>query len=214
MSEERTYLPAAGHDWALPLYDPIIRLFGFETVKRRLVAEAMSGSPRRVLDIGCGTGTLAILLKKLHPEVEVVGLDPDAKALARSRVKASRAGVSIQLDQGFSQKLPYADASFDCVLSSLMFHHLPADIQEKTLREARRVLTPGGSLHLLDMARGDDARGALLNRISGHLQGNSDFRILELMRQAGFASLARTMERSLLLGTLRVAGYRGETPAV
>lgn len=214
MTRERTYLPAAGHDWALPLYDPIVRLFGFEAVKRRLVAEAMSGSPRRVLDIGCGTGTLAILLKKLHPEVEVVGLDPDAKALARSRSKASRAGLAIRFDQGYSQELPYPDASFDRVLSSLMFHHLPADMQEKTLREVRRVLTAGGSLHLLDMARGDEAGGALLNRISGHLQGNSDSRILELMRQASFASPVRTMERSLLLGTLRVAGYRGETPAV
>ena len=214
MSEERTYLPAAGHDWALPLYDPIVRLFGFEAVKRRLLAAAMSGSPRRVLDIGCGTGTLAIRLKKLHPEVEVAGLDPDAKALARSRDKASRAGLTIRFNQGFSQELPYPDASFDCVLSSLMFHHLPAAVQEKTLQEARRVLTPGGSLHLLDMARGDKAGGDLLNRISGHLQGNSDRRILELMRRAGFASPVRTMEQSILLGTLRVACYRGEAPAV
>lgn len=214
MSEERTYLPAAGHDWALPLYDPIVRLFGFEAVKRRLLAAAMTGRPHRVLDIGCGTGTLAIRLKKLHPEVEVVGLDPDAKALARSRDKASRAGLSIRFDQGFSQELPYPDASFDCVLSSLMFHHLPADMQEKTLQEARRILTPGGSLYLLDMARGDKAGGDLLNRISGHLQGNSDFRILDLMRRAGFASPVRTIEQSMLLGTLRVACYRGEAPTV
>jgi len=102
MSEStRTYLPAAGHDWALPLYDPIVKLLGGERARRILLDQATLQPGYRVLDIGCGTGTLAILSKRLHPAVTIVGIDPDPKALARARRKASCAAVSIQFDQDF-----------------------------------------------------------------------------------------------------------------
>ena len=85
MSEStRTYLPAAGHDWSLPLYDPIVKLLGGDKVRRFLLDQAPLQPGQRVLDIGCGTGTLAILSKRLHPDVEVVGIDPDPKARAFS----------------------------------------------------------------------------------------------------------------------------------
>ena len=72
-----------------------------------------------MLDIGCGKGALAVLIKRLHPGVDVVGLDPDQKALARTKRKA----VLIRSDPGFSHQLPYPEASFDRVLSTFMFHH-------------------------------------------------------------------------------------------
>src|SRR5438046_2380861 len=146
----RTYLPAAGHDWFLPLYDPFVKLVGGDRARRALLEQAGVRSGQRVLDVGCGTGTLAVLIKRLHPDVDVVGLDPDPKALARARRKAEREAVSIRLDRGFSDELPYSAASFDLVFSSLMFHHLSAEEKGPTLREIRRVLRPGGFLHLLD----------------------------------------------------------------
>ena len=88
-----------------------------------------------MLDIGCGTGSLVVLVKRLFPDVEVVGLDPDEKALARAARKARRVGASIQFDRGFSDALDYPDASFDRVFSSFMFHHLERD--EKDERCAR-----------------------------------------------------------------------------
>src|SRR5438034_972717 len=152
MGSSRTYLPAAGHDWSLPLYDPIVKLLGGDAARRALLEQAALRPGQRVLDVGCGTGTLATLIKRLHPGVEVVGLDPDPKALARARRKAERAAVSIQFDQGFSEELPYGAASFDRAFSSLMFHHLAPETKEKTLREVRRVLKPGSSLHIVDLA--------------------------------------------------------------
>ena len=129
---QRSYLPAAGYDWALPLY------------------------------IGCGTGTLVVLIKRVCPEISIVGLDPDPKALARAKKKAARAGASIQFDQGFSDELPYSDASFDRVFSSFMFHHVGANEREKTLREVRRVLSSEGSVHLLDFeSSGSGTQGVL-----------------------------------------------------
>jgi SAM-dependent methyltransferase len=101
VESSRTYLPAAGRDWRLPLYDPLVKLLGGDAARRALLDEAALRPGQRVLDVGCGTGTLATLIKQLHPEVGVVGLDPDPKALARARRKAARTAVRVQFDQGF-----------------------------------------------------------------------------------------------------------------
>src|ERR1700675_3991093 len=110
---ERNYLPAMGKRWLLPLYDPLLKLLGADKTKRRLIeqAELRSGFP--VLDIGCGTGSLAVLIKRMHPEVGIVGVDPDPAALSISQRKAKRAGLSIEFDRGFSDHLSYPDTSFD-----------------------------------------------------------------------------------------------------
>lgn len=99
---EGNYLPAAGRDWALPLYDPLVKLLGAEAAKRRLVDQARLNGRLRILDVGCGTGTLATLIKASHPDSQVTGLDPDSKALARGGQKADRAGVAVRFDQGFA----------------------------------------------------------------------------------------------------------------
>src|SRR4029450_1170866 len=166
MEKNRTpYLPAAGYDWLLPLYDPFVKLFGRDRARRALVEQAAIRSNDRILDIGCGTGTLATLVKQLHPDVDVVGLDPDPKAIARARSKAQRAAVSIQFDQGFSQYLPYPDGSFEQVFSSFMFHHLDSDVKLNTFCEVRRVLRPGGVLHLLDFGGPKSSTHGLLARL-------------------------------------------------
>jgi ubiquinone/menaquinone biosynthesis C-methylase UbiE len=213
---QRTYLPAAGRDWALPLYDPFVKLLGADAARKALLDQAAVRNAHRVLDIGCGTGTLATLIKRLHPDVDVVGLDPDPKALARARRKAERAAVSIQFDRGFSHELPYPEASFNLVFSTFMFHHLEADEREKTLREARRVLAPGGSLHMLDF-QGPDAHAdgsfSRLFHASHRLSGNSGDEILAIVREAGFTSSKRVMDGAILFGRLRIGYYQASAPA-
>ncbi len=205
----RSYLPAAGHNWALPLYDPLVKLLGVDALRRELVEHATIRPGHRVLDIGCGTGTLVVLIKRLHPDVEVVGLDPDPKALARGRRKAERAAVSVEFDRGFSDELSYPDASFDRVLSSFMFHHLQPGEREKTLREVRRVLKPGGFLHLLDFGGPASPPHGFLARllhVSHRLRDNFEGRILTLMRQAGLLDPREVSHRAMLVG--QVAHYQ------
>jgi SAM-dependent methyltransferase len=108
---DRRYLPGMGLDWLLPLYDPFTRLIGIEPAHRTLAEQAELESAQRVLEIGCGTGNLSLLLKRMHPQLEVVGLDPDPKALARARRKARGAGLALQLDRGFADQLPYPTAA-------------------------------------------------------------------------------------------------------
>jgi ubiquinone/menaquinone biosynthesis C-methylase UbiE len=90
----RKYLPAAGRDVFLPLYDLIAKLLGADQARQTRLDQAPLHSGGRALDIGCGTGTFAVALKQRHPSVEIVGVDPDERALARARRKAEHAGVA------------------------------------------------------------------------------------------------------------------------
>jgi ubiquinone/menaquinone biosynthesis C-methylase UbiE len=215
---KRSFLPAAGHDLFLPLYDPLVSLMGGDRARRDLIEHANITSGQHILDIGCGTGTLAVQLKQQCAGVEVVGLDPDPKALHRAKAKATRAGVSVQFDQGFADALPYASNSFDLVLSSLMFHHLEEQTREKTLTEVVRVLKSGGSLHLLDFATSGNGHGYDSHGIHSHLmnlfhskdrvEATSDTRIIEMMRNAGFKNAEKLKDSKMLFGLLRTAYYR------
>jgi ubiquinone/menaquinone biosynthesis C-methylase UbiE len=204
MSEStRTYLPAAGYDWSLPLYDPIVKLLGGDKARMILLDDAALRPGYRVLDIGCGTGTLVTLIKRFHPDVEVIGIDPDPKALARARRKAAKAAVSIQFDQGFGDDLPYAEASFDRVFSSFMFHHLPPDEKGKTLRAVRRVLKPGGGFHMLDFEGPESgSNGVLAHTLhsSKRLRENSESKVLSVMRESGFADPRKVHRQAMLFG--------------
>src|SRR6476469_5249439 len=113
MASERKYLPAASLDLFLPAYDPIMRLLGFTKALRPLVAQAELLSHHTVLDIGCGTGALDLVIKEMHPAVTVTAIDPDPRALARAERKARGAGVAIHFDRGFADALPYPDQTFD-----------------------------------------------------------------------------------------------------
>src|SRR5215203_1640215 len=189
----KPYLPAMGRDRLLPLYDPLQRLLGMGLVHRWLVDQARIQPEQRVLELGCGTGNLAILVKRLHPGAEVVGIDPDPKALARAQRKAGR------------EELPYPDGSFDRVLSALMFHHLGPEEQEKSLDEARRVLKPGGSLHLLDFGGAKVRSAGFLARLhhrGERLRNNLGDRIPTLMGEAGFADPTEVASRGTIAGRL------------
>ncbi|HLM24250.1 MAG TPA: class I SAM-dependent methyltransferase [Pyrinomonadaceae bacterium] len=207
----RHFLPAAGRDVFLPLYDPLVSLMGGNRAREELMKQAKIGPNQRVLDIGCGTGTLVVLLKRRYSTAQIVGLDPDPKALRRAKKKVRRARVSVQLDEGFADDLPYEKGTFDRVLSSFMLHHLEDQDREKMLREVLRVLKPAGAFHLLDFAGGEDGApgrwGRLVNS-HAHLEDNSQQRILQLMRRAGFMNAAKVKDGSMLFGLLPTAYYQ------
>ena len=211
-SIQKTYLPAAGRDWALPLYDPLTALLGINRVRRSLLESANLKDASRVLDVGCGTGTLALAIKQEDPHLEVVGLDPDPKALERAARKNKRAAAAVTFTRGYSEELPYADGSFDRVFSSFMFHHVPEDAQPQMLREAFRVLRTGGSLHLVDMSRihEETRNGAKkLHGMSRHMGQKSDPHIVELFQRAGFSDVRVMQSGAILFGLVRVACFCG-----
>lgn len=205
----RPFVPGMGVDWLLPVYDPLTGLLGLHRTRRQLVAQAQLQPSQRVLDVGCGTGSLAVLIKQRYPGVEVVGLDPDENAIARAKRKAQRAGVRIQFDTGFSDPLPYPAGSFDRVFSSFMFHHLDRDVKAKTLREIRRVLNDGGGLHLLDFAGPAPTGHAHFRLLHSHsrLRDNAESTVVSMMTDAGLSGARQTSGRTLLGGLMRIAYY-------
>ena len=148
------YIPALSYRFLTPFYDLIqkyiVRDLRYKTL---LIEQADIQAGHRVLDLGCGTGTLAILAKQAQPEAEVAGLDADPDMLKVARYKAAQHNVSVTFDIGFTNKLPYPDGSFDRVLSSIMIHHLKTPDKLHTAQEVYRVLKPGGQLHIIDFGK-------------------------------------------------------------
>ncbi len=163
-AEPQEFLPALRFRRLTPYFDHVVRLTMREaTFKRRLLDGLALQPGERVLDVGAGTATLAIELKRRTPGATVVGLDADPDVLALGRAKAAQAGCEVELVEGLSNALPFPDASFDAVVSTLFFHHLDGEAKRTTLRQVRRVLRPGGRLHVGDFTRPADPLQAALN---------------------------------------------------
>lgn len=198
------YLPAAGHDALLPGYDLLARVLGFNKVYQTLIAQAEIADGDRILEIGCGTGNLTTRVKHAHPAAEVIGSDPDPRALRLAQRKADRLS-GIRFERGYAQQLPYTDGEFDRVLSSMMLHHLDDDAKPAAAAEIFRVLRPGGRLHLVDIG-GDTAGGdgviARLIRRNHHAAGNLGDAIPRIFRGAGFDCTEIATRRHRVLGRL------------
>ena len=199
------YVPAAGHDWFLPLYDPVLRLlFREEELRRRMLEAADLRPGQRLLDVGAGTGSFAVRVAHAHPDVRVTGVDGDPKALALARRKAQQAGVAIRFDQALGSALPYPDGSFERAVSSLVFHHLTPGDKRATLLEIRRVLVPGGRFLLVDFGPPSGAWNRLTARFTGGERLGHNLRgLAPLLREAGFRDVEELGAQPTLAHTVR-----------
>jgi ubiquinone/menaquinone biosynthesis C-methylase UbiE len=152
------YVPAAGRALFTPLYDAVNAVTMRQGRWRpRLVERALDGAaPVRILDLGCGTGAMALALARAAPSATVIGVDGDPDVLERSRAKAHAEGIELELHEALADRLPIPDANVQCVVSTLMFHHLTLSTKRDALAEARRVLEPGGRLLICDVGRAGD----------------------------------------------------------
>jgi ubiquinone/menaquinone biosynthesis C-methylase UbiE len=104
-----------------------------------------------VHDVGCGTGTLAILAKeRVGPSGAARGIDASPEMIAKARRKAKRAGLEVSFEEAVVEAMPFPAETFDAVLSTLMLHHLPRSVREQCAREMRRVARPGGRVVVVD----------------------------------------------------------------
>ena len=183
------YIPALGLRTLTPFYDFIQKwIVRDKRYKSRLIEQAQIQPGMRVMDLGCGTGTLAIMAKRAQPNAELVGLDADPEMLKMAYTKKDQENLDVKFDVGFTNDLPYPDASFDCVLSSIMIHHLKTPDKEKTAREIYRVLKPGGQLHVIDFGKPSTFYGKLLGPFLHKFEeanDNIDGKLPIIFREAG-----------------------------
>lgn len=137
---------------AVVSYDPITQyvLPPNETWVRQDAIERINGTPRRILDLGCGTGSTTLLLKQAFPQAQVIGLDLSPYMLVMANHKARTAGLNIQWCHGNAEATSLPNASFDLVTASLLFHETPSTVVQSILRECFRLLMPGGEVVILD----------------------------------------------------------------
>jgi len=137
---------------AATTYDPITQyvLPPNETWVRQGLIDAIQGTPRRILDLGCGTGSTTLMLKQAFLQAEVIGTDLSPYMLFMADYKAKEAGLDIQWLHGNAEQTNFPDASFDLVTASLLFHETPPKIAHLILHECFRLLMPGGEVLILD----------------------------------------------------------------
>lgn len=214
---EERIVPALGYAAVTPLYDAVIAATLREaTFRGALLAQANVSGDHRVLDLGCGSGTLAIRIGLQAPGAHVAGLDADPSMIDTARRKAARAGSSAAFHLGNASQLPFPDAAFDRVVSSLFFHHLSPPGKRRAAAEVARVLRPGGELHVADWGPAPNLAMRSLFLAVQFLDGfentreNVEGRLPALFSGAGLVEASCTRSIPTLFGMLAL--YRARKP--
>ncbi|KRB79009.1 MULTISPECIES: class I SAM-dependent methyltransferase [Sphingomonadaceae] len=202
----RAYTPPLGKGSTAD-YDRAIRLWTRETLWRRAMLEELAARPgETILDVGCGTGSFAVMLKASQPAVRVIGIDPDEEALTIARAKADVAVLNVEWEQGFARDLGVRGA--DAIVSSLMFHQVPMTEKRAGLSAMFAAVRPGGRIVIADYGRQKGLMRVLfrltIQRLDGvaDTQPNADGILPELVKAAGFRKVRDVARFDTVTGTI------------
>jgi ubiquinone/menaquinone biosynthesis C-methylase UbiE len=209
--EQNAFIPGLGHAGLTPLYDAALATIFQEWRFRQPLVEAVDAHPGAlVLEVGCGTATVSLLIQDRYPQAAVIATDIDGMMLAQAQRKAHSAHSPLALAQASADALPMADGSVDVVVSSLMFHHLPATQKKGMLAEVLRVLRVGGRLELLDFGppANEQVAGMARALFGGfeHIDINLSGMVPAMIEQAGLVNVSAM--NVALGGVIRL--YAGE----
>jgi SAM-dependent methyltransferase len=214
VGRNRSYIPALGCKSLTPLYDSLIGFFLPEgSFKKRLIEQSgITRGVSRVLDVGCGTATLALIIKRTDPNIGVFGLDIDPDILRIAKRKCME--TDIFLIRADASRLPYSDNAFDVVFSSLLLHHLTLENKRRAILEVFRVLRPGGEFHIADFGKPHNLYTHLVSFLVRRFEEISDNikgLLPELLCNSGFVDVRETARYTTVFGTLSL--YRAKKTA-
>lgn len=175
-------------------------------LRKMTVENALIRPGDSILDVGCGTGEVALLAKtRAKKDGKVYGIDPAPEMIAVARSKAARKELDVDFRVGVIEALPFPDSSLDVVTSSLMMHHLPEDLKRRGLAEIYRVLKSGGRLLIADFLR---PTGSLVNHLFIALTRHRGLKnriedLSKLLREAGFTQITQPDGNVLMIGFVR-----------
>lgn len=174
--------------WAFR-YDALLWLVSLgkeRAFREKVLSLAQLRPSESVLDVGCGTGTLAIAAKQhVGPAGMVYGIDASPEMIARAGKKARKAGADVIFKNAAAEALPFPYAQFDVVLSIIMLHHLPRKARRQCACEMRRVLKPNGRVLAVDFGGATPKKGGIFAQL--HRHGEVNLRdLIALLSEAGF----------------------------
>ncbi len=215
------YIPPLGYHWLTPCYDLVAQLTVRDrTIKQAIVEQLQPDPGQAVLDIGCGTGTLALQICRHYPHVTMIGIDRDQTALDKAAWKAGHAGLPLTLFRSDSRYLPFPGERVDQVVTTLFFHHLDRDAKRKTLKEVNRILKPGGRFLVADWGKAD----TLLQRLQflpvqvidgfAATRDNVNGELPDMFARNGFDGITELKTFATLFGPVRLwACRKGALPS-
>jgi ubiquinone/menaquinone biosynthesis C-methylase UbiE len=198
-----------GGGWRYDLMAWFVDTFLFRSqwreLRQRTANLARIQPGEQILDVGCGTGTLAIeVARRVGRTGHVSGIDPSAQQIACARTKAARYHMPIDFQIGVIEQLPFPDQAFDVVFSTLMMHHLPADLKRQGLAEIARVLKPGGRLIIADFMHKKERAGRAARF---HAGGSRMHDLVAIVSDAGFDQIATEEMLPLRFSAFPGAGF-------
>lgn len=217
VSDSAAFTPALGRFGSVSAYDAVVARFTRETRWRAALVALAAPRPGDVLvDLGCGTGTLAVQLKQACPAAEVIGVDPDPAVLAIAREKAARAGVDVEWHVAMGDRLSEVVGAgrATTIVSSLVFHHCTTPVKRALLAAAYATLRPEGTLAMADygLQRTRLMRGLFLivQAVDGWASTAPNARgaLPGLMRDAGFDDVAERDVVNTPTGSISLYGAR------
>ena len=209
--EQAKYIPALRFKWLTPLYDFLINLTMPEKkIKQALIETANIPAGVKVLDFGCGTATLTMMVKEIYPEAKVTGIDVDRKIVDRAiqKVKEKKLGIFLLVYDG--KQLPFQRNAFNRTVSCLVFHHLDTETKQKSLTEIFRILSKDGQLHIADFGRSKSwVQRTLFNLIRGldgfkSTDANAKGLLPELISDAGFENVVIKKRFKIMFGEVQI----------
>ncbi|WP_407527369.1 class I SAM-dependent methyltransferase [Lacibacter sp. MH-610] len=209
--EQTKYIPALRFKWLTPLYDFFLSITMPEKkIKLALIEAASIPAGIKVLDFGCGTATLTIMVKEMYPEAKVTGIDVDREILDRATQKLKEKKLDIFLLDYDGKEFPFQRNAFDRTLSCLVFHHLDTDTKQNMLAEIFRVLNKDGQLFIADFGRSKSwIQRTLFNIIRGldgfkSTDANAKGLLPELISDAGFENVAIKTRFKTMFGEVQI----------
>lgn len=189
------YIPPATWNFLTPFYDFSCWILGLgPKFKQKILNSVEIRSGDKIADIACGTGVFLKVAKQKYPHTNLIGLDPDEKALSIAKNRLEKAGLQVDLQKAFAEALPLEAESVDVCFTTLALHHMPDPIKKKAIKEMYRILKKGGKIVVTDFGKSNSIvlRKLLSWENIEYLEGNLAGLVEIFLEETGFKNLRKT----------------------
>ena len=197
--------------WSASFYDFLLwASFPERKIKKTMISYTDFLPAQNVLDYGCGTGTLLLMLKRKFPEINLTGIDISQKMVGLAKYKIKKENLEVPVFKYDGKTLPFPDNSFEKIVSSFVFHHLSTTGKRDALKELYRVLKTDSQLCITDFGKGKNLFTRLSFQIMRLLDGyentlaNAKGLIPQFITETGFKNIKQKQVFNAVWGSVYI----------